>query len=295
VNRGQVLQFEQVKELIGTPILATHPIGVFGGATCINVPTSALACDGAHQQIVPVRAMGHEYVYARYRDRWLNKPETAPVRIVGAVDGTVFTYDPSPPFGAPAGIGKGQMLEFDVTAPFSIRSQDDQHPFFMAEYMTGCNSYGELDDCRGDPEFVNVVPPAQFLPKYVFFTDPTYPETEVVVVRQRTPNGFSDVYIDCISGAIGGWNPAGSNYEYAHVVLNTLNFQAVGACDTGRHEMHSDTPFGATVWGWGSAASGGDSPFGLLYVGPTYSQYVSYAYPAGMQIHPITNVVVLPQ
>ena len=35
------------------------------------------------------------------------------------------------------------------------------------------------------PEFVNVVPPGQFLPRYTFFTDPTYPETNLVVVRAR--------------------------------------------------------------------------------------------------------------
>lgn len=45
--------------------------------------------------------------------------------------------------------------------------------------------------------------------------------------------------------------------------------------------MKSDGTFGLTVWGWGSAASGGFS-----------SQAVSYAYPAGASVKPINTVVV---
>jgi hypothetical protein len=45
--------------------------------------------------------------------------------------------------------------------------------------------------------------------------------------------------------------------------------------------MTSMTPFGLTVWGWGSAATGLFS-----------SQYVSYAYPAGQSIAPINTVTV---
>lgn len=66
-------------------------------------------------------------------------------------------------------------------APSVARSQDAAHPFYFAQYMTG----GEPFSGEGDPEFVNVIPPQQFLPRYTLFTDPTYPETELVLVRQR--------------------------------------------------------------------------------------------------------------
>ena len=60
------------------------------------------------------------------------------------------------------------------------------------------------------PDFVLVVPPDQYLGQYVFFTDPTYPETNLVVVRARgTDNNFHDVMLDC-GGAITGWTPIGS-------------------------------------------------------------------------------------
>jgi hypothetical protein len=45
------------------------------------------------------------------------------------------------------------------------------------------------------------------------------------------------------------------------------------------------------VWGWGSAATGGN--FGFPD-GGFYSQAVSYAYPAGASVQPINTVVVPP-
>jgi hypothetical protein len=160
--------------------------------------------------------------------------------------------------------------------------------------MPGCATYFTDTDCRGDPEFVNVVPPAQYLKDYVFFTDPTYPETNLVVVRVKQPDGFHDVSLDC-TGALQRWQPLGTGgqYEYTRLDLSRHNFEAQGNCDNGRHEMKSDAPFGLTVWGWGSKDSGGQPHNPPGFPG-FYTQCVSYAYPAGMAIKPINDVVVPP-
>jgi hypothetical protein len=252
------------------------------------------ACDAAHQQLPPVKALGHEYAVVRYRDRYQNQHENPPVRIVGAIDKTTLTYDPAAPSGAPTTIDSGVMVEFTATDPFVVKSQDDKHPFYVAAYMTGCTAWwGISGDCRGDPEFVNVIPPQEYLATYTFFTDPTYPETELVVVRQKSKNGFVDVSLDC-AGNVTGWQPigGGGTYEFARVDLVTGNFQKVGNCDNGRHDMKSTAPFGLTVWGWGSMATGG--AYRNPNVSGFYSQAVSYAYPAGMSLQPITTVVVPP-
>jgi hypothetical protein len=312
IQRGQVLQLEATCTncgtlpnppstqtdslgLVGSPILADKPVGVFGGANCFEVPRLSAACDSAHQQIPPISALGYEYVYARYRDRYAGVPESPPVRLVGAVDGTVLTYAPRPP-QAPTAIGAGEMIEFNARSAFSVKSQDRNHPFYMAAYMTGATLYDVTggNDGRGDPEFVNVVPPRQYLSDYVFFTDPTYPETELVLVRQKNPaGGFDEVTLDCLSDPVTGWQPIGSAgiYESTRVDLVTGNFMPVGGCNNGRHEMHSASPFGVTVWGWGSAATGESSP-GTT---PVFSQYVSYAYPAGMGLRSINTVIVPPR
>ena len=290
LSRGQILQFTQDEELIGSPIQSNKPIGLWGAATCLNIDVTVGACDSAHQQIPPIKALGHEYVAIRYRNRFDGKEESPPWRLVGAVTGTALTYEPSTPPGAPTSLGVGQVAEFRAPGPFTVKSQDGDHPFYMSAHMTGCQEVSQdVSDCRGDPEFVNVIPPQQYLSSYVFFTDPTYPETNLVLVRNKTTSGFKDVTLDC-AGVIGGWQPADSagKYEYTRIDLVRHDFEGQNGCDNGRHEIHSDAPFGLTVWGWGTAEAGvaGGSGF--------FSQAVSYAYPAGASVQAINQVVVVP-
>ena len=293
LNKGQFVRFHQPTDLSGSVVKATKPVGSWGGHGCTNLEQPA--CDGMHQQIPPVKALGHEYVAVRYRNRLAGFDETPPWRIVGAVDGTTLTFDP-PITGAPTTLASGQVIELNANAgtvkgpPFTIKSQDDKHPFFLGGHMTGCftlpGNYGSPVGCAGDPEFVNVIPPEQYLAGYTFFTDPTYPETHLVFVRKKANDQtFHDVSLDC-AGKLTGWAPVGSsgNYEFTRLDLVTGNFAKVGNCDNGRHSATSDVPFGLTVWGWGSKASAGTA----------FSEAVSYAYPAGASVQPINTVVIPP-
>ncbi len=278
LNKGQYVQISQDEELTGSPIEADKPVAHWGAASCLNIPVNASACDSAHQQIPPVKALGFEYVGVRYRNRSTAMgEETPPWRLVGAVDGTTLTWSPTTPQGAPTTLASGELAEFEAAGPFSVASQDADHPFYMAQYMTGA---GHLSGSEGDPEWVNVVPPQQYLKRYVFFTDPTYPETSLVVIRRRDPNTkqFADVTLDC-AGTLDGWQTVGDS-EYTRIDLVTGNFMDVGNCSNGRQEMTSDANFGVTVWGWGTGAA---SPS---------STHVSYAYPAGAGIRPINEITV---
>ena len=281
--KGQVMQVTQNAELIGSPINSDKPVGVWGGASCMNIPVDVAACDAAHQEIPPVRAMGNRYAAVRYRNRFAGVEESVPWRMVGGVDGTTLTYAPSMPTGAPTTLGVGQVAELTAPGPFTVQSQDADHPFYMSAHMTGCQVLNpDGSDCRGDPEFVNIVPPDQYLSAYTFFTDPTYPETNLVLTREKKNGAFADVVIDCV-GNVTGWQPidAADTIEYARVDLVTGNFQSVGNCNNGLHVSSSTQPFGLVVWGWGSAASGIFS-----------TQAVSYAYPAGASVKPINNVII---
>ena len=289
LNRGEYLQIVQPGELTGSPIQSNKPVGVWGGANCFNIGVNSNYCDSAHQQLPPVSSLGHEYVAVRYRNRYQGVEEVVPWRIVGGVDGTTLTYEPSTPPGAPTTINSREVQEFWAPGPFVVRSQDNQHPFYVSAYMTSSqdpNAGGPTDggpNERGDPEFVNVIPPDQFLTSYVFFTDPTYPETDLVLVRTKGLSGFADVTLDC-AGTLSGWQPLGTSgtYEWTRVDVATGDFAPVGGCDNGRHEIHSDAPFGVTVWGWGSEATSAT----------IQTVDVSYAYPAGAHIMHITPVVV---
>ncbi|APR80187.1 Hypothetical protein A7982_05534 [Minicystis rosea] len=275
LNRGQVLQLIQSAELAGSPILADKPISVWGGSGCMNIPVGKYACDSGHQQILPVKALGHEYTAVRYRDRKPGANESVPWTLVGAVDGTELTFDPAPPAGAPATLASGQVVRFDAAGPFVVKSQDADHPFYFAGHMTGWTTLETPGVNAGDAEYVTVIPAEQYLSRYLFLTDPTYGDTNLVFVRKKPENGpFEDVKLDCV-GTLTGWAPidATGQYEYTRVDL-VASHVPQGACDNGVHTAESKAPFGLTVWGWDFA--------------------VSYAYPAGMSTQPINTVVIPP-
>jgi hypothetical protein len=330
LNKGEYLQFTQTAELTGSAVQADAPIAVIGGATLMDVPITVPRADSAEQMLPPVRALGSEYVAVRYRNRGATE-ESVPWRIVGVVDGTQLTFDPPQP-GAPTTVNANQKAaEFDSPGPFRVFSQDGNHPFYLAAYMTGgcgapavgqpgnlvcpqgsdplANATGPLDG-SGDPEFLNVVPPAQYLPRYTFFTDPTYSETNLVVVRVRDPQTgvMPDVTLDC-AATLTGWTPVGSDgrFEMTRVDLSTGDFQGVGACDNGVHTIFGTIPgapvgsgapvpqFGVTIWGWGSEATYQPDRANMPAdeANPKFTRWVSYGYPAGANFQPL-NTVVLP-
>ena len=179
-----------------------------------------------------MRALGSEYVGVRYRNRYASIEESPPWRIIGAVNGTLLKWDPAVPAGAPTTLSLGQVAQFNSNGPFVVSSQDSSHPFYVSAHMTGAEQFdpgytngmanGNTPDGRGDAEFVNVIPPDEYLNTYVFFTDPTYPETDLVFVRAKGPSGFDDVTLDC-AGTLTGWQPVGTTgkYEYTRFDLVT--------------------------------------------------------------------------
>jgi hypothetical protein len=178
--------------------------------------------------------------------------------------------------------------------PFIVRSQDAQHPFYFSEQMTGANEEPEsmgprgapyCNECPGDPEIVNVIPVEQYQTEYTFFTDPSYPETNLTVIRRRGADGqFAEVKLECAPAPLSGWKPLGE-LEYAHVDLVTGDFQRVTpTCDNGRHHISSSAPFAVTVWGWGRWLGPGNPQPG--------TSFTSYAYPAGSAIRRLNEVIV---
>jgi hypothetical protein len=192
---------------------------------------------------------------------------------MGVVDGTTLTYDPAPPDGAPTTLQSGQLVKFFSSSPFVVKSQDKSHPFYLSGHMTGMFTATTIYG-TGDPEFVNVIPPDQYLESYVFMTDPTMSNTHLVLVRPKVNGQFQDVTLDC-SGTVTSWRPVGdgSRYETAWVDL-VAGGESVSGCTNGRHEIRSVAPFGLTVWGWDLT--------------------VSYAYPAGARLRLLNDVHIPP-
>jgi hypothetical protein len=113
----------------------------------------------------------------------------------------------------------------------------------------------------------------------VFFTDPTYPFTQLRVVREKKDGAFADVKLACSGAAISGWEPVGTSGNYEITTVKLVDAWAgVAGCNNGVQQMDSTAPFGVWVWGWGSES--------------TNTGWVSYGYPAGEGVLPINDVVI---
>jgi hypothetical protein len=279
LTQGQQAQFSQQSDLSGTIVQSTKPVGFMAGNACMDVPLGSGYCDHGEQMLPPVKSLGNEYVGVMFRPRVSG--DQATWHLVGTVAGTELTY--SSPVGGPATLGAGQAVDFITDQPFVVTSQDTAHPFMLFTYMSG-SQWSMLSETTGygDPDFVLSVPPQQYLNDYVFFTDVTYPETNLVVVRAKdsVTGAFDDVTLDC-AGVLTGWQSVG-NYEWTRIDLMRHDFVPQGNCSTGPHEMKSPGLFGLWVWGWGSPET------------TEITTNVSYGYPGGMNVQPLNGVVILP-
>ena len=133
---------------------------------------------------------------------------------------------------------------------FVVRTQDVDHPIYVAAYMTGADGDGrEAKNYggRGDAEFVNVVPTGQYLNSYSFYADPTYAETSLVIVRAKARGEFKDAG----SSVLANWTafkPIGTRGEYEYVRVNLSRehgsgdkFDA-GVCQYGVQRMPARGP-----------------------------------------------------
>jgi len=292
LSAGQYVQWELPSgsaDVSGSIVLADKPVAVFTGNRFYRQqPTPGPGGESTHQQITAVSALGSEYVGAPFATRRKDGvPEPIRYRFVGVVDGTTLGFDP-PVTGAPTTLGRGQVADFLASDAFRATSQDADHPFAAAQLMDTANvpsgsvpggsaaycSAFSLPTTLGDEEIVLMLPPSQFLSKYVFFTDPTYSTTHLVITRRKGAQGFADVKVDCL-GNVSGWKPIGTsgNYEMTTVDL-VRGGVGVGTCVNGRHLAESSAPFGMTIWG--------------------LDCYSSYAYPAGGNAAALTKVKVPP-
>src|SRR4029079_19400761 len=100
LSRGQVLQVVQHASLTGSVLTADHPIGVWGGhqGMCPQSKTSGQLKGGPNaedEEMLPVKMLGGEYVAVGARGRAGGEAESVLYRIVGVVDGTTLSYEPS--------------------------------------------------------------------------------------------------------------------------------------------------------------------------------------------------------
>jgi hypothetical protein len=266
LNEGDVLEYTTMyteTSLNGTKIRsdADHPIAVFSGHECANIPHGMGFCDHLEEQLFGSQMWGRRYMAARVpvRDTFGN-PEESLWHITARNDGTVVHFDAHPDVtGVPANatLDAGETLELWVTGTvdhpgdFQVTAN---LPIAVMNYMTGSTNLDSFQPGYGDPAAVQAAPMEQYLPRYAVLV----------------PNGFTYDY------AVLTREP-GEEIRVDGVPVPEAIFEAVGDREVGRHLMED-----------GVHILESDAPFGLQIVG--YYEMDSYAYLGGLALAPINPI-----
>jgi len=233
----------------GMRIESDAPVAVFGGHSCVNVPTLSAACDHLEEQIPPTDRLGLSYTGIA-----LLPPEIRSfnvLRVYGTADDTVVEVRSADRPDQSLRIDRGRFEEARVTGAFEVVAN---RPVLVALYMTGAtlaiDRGGGLTDL-GDPSLTYLPAREQYRSDYVFVAPRSYSSETMGQVRVAldrapgTPLLLDGVRVD------------------EEVVWSTISGREVGILPVppGVHSLRSEggasepVPFGATLFGMGLATS----------------------------------------
>lgn len=284
-------------DLTGSKILADRNVAVFGGSEAANAPNTnhcvvsdgqtkgvcewdgqtpckdsydctvagfnTCCADHLEMQMFPVKSWGSYYLASRSFPR---KKEKDVYRIIAAEDGTLVTTLPKQ-LDIPL-LNRGEWVDFESGMNFEIKS-NPKKPVMVGQFLAAqqapdpnVNGVDPNDAGIGDPAFSLLVPTEQFRQDYVFLAPDKYALDYVTIVAPKD----AKVWYDC-----GYSNPAQIVTECTPLADEVWEWFFSGNYKTakfliadGTHRLWSDKGIGVYVYG--------------------YDQYVSYSYPAGLDI-----------
>lgn len=288
LNQFDVLNIETGApgaDLTGSTVSASQPVVVFGGSEAANVPNTnhcvdidpidqvgvceadrSVRCsdnydcndarlntccaDHLEQQLFPVSTWGRRYIASKSYDRG---EENDYWRIIASEDDT--KVETVPPQTVIPTLNAGEWFEFPSREHFEIISDKPVMigQFLASEHAPNPNVRDRLEEGdagTGDPAFILAVPVEQFRNDFVFLAPDKYAFDYASIVA---PVG-ADVEFDDVP-LVDGWEPVGDGAEW-----QVRRFQ-IG---DGVHFIRSDSPLSVIIYG--------------------YDQYVSYGYPAGLNL-----------
>lgn len=251
-----------VVEIIGTPasdfsgslVIATQPVQVLTGISCIDAPLEAYACDHIEEVVFPAETLGRHYVVTVPTSP-SGKAVGHIVRIYGNVDGTTLTYPSIKPLGGPTKIDAGEVIDLGIVREsFEIKGD---HEFAVGSFQLGAQLLDKdpsLSNSEGDPAQSQATAVEQYRTKYVFLAPLDYDFSYVDVVL---PKG-TKLTLDSAPVAFKV-EPIGPNFGVSRVLLHASN--------GGAHVLTASAPVGIQVIGYGA--------------------FTSYQYPGGLDLDAI--------
>lgn len=241
---------------------------------CIGYNTCC--ADHLQMQMFPVTTWGTKYVatlsYPRgsERDVW---------RIMAASDNTQLTTYPSQTDNWV--INRGQFVEFEADENFEIIGKK---PLLVGQFLAAQQApdpgSGETDAKTGDPTFILAVPVEQFRTEYVFLAPDKYMFDCVNIIAKPGVPVFLDGQElrpeDLTFRTIRKMQSEMTEKGYEHpseLGIRFGDYKIVGQGDWAVFRLVIED---------GVHTASSAEPFGVISYG--YDQYVSYGYPAGLNL-----------
>ena len=277
LDEGDVVQImtqDTNDSLISTRVTANedHPIVMFSGHKCEDMPEGVGACDHLEEQLPGMRFWGKTFVGARMPVRQVgplngtpNATDSVIWQIYASEDNTTVNIAATPglngvPFESRT-FDRGESVIFEVTGtennPGDLYIDADQ-PIAIMHFMTGAAGPNTAE--LGDPSMVYVTPTEQFLSRYVVLVPENWIHDFLVVTRKAD----EQVLLDNVAIPDDLFDDVpGDYYQVARIPVSD-----------GIHTIESvKTQYGINVYVVG------------------YDDFDSYAYPGGMGIKAI-NIVL---
>lgn len=254
---------------------------------CIKYNTCC--ADHLEMQIFPVKTWGKKYVATR---SWRRGGEKDVWRILGAQDQTAFTTFPIQVSGY--ALNRGGYIEFESDDDFEVYADK---PVLLGQFLAAQDApdpnvggKGALDAETGDPTFILAVPVEQFRTEYVFLTPDRYAFDAVNLI---VPTGVP-VYLDGVEIRAEGLVFLPAKEVLAQVKEAKVNGPTELGPTFGDHAIVGTGTY--EVWRLvvadGVHVAQCEQPFGVIVYG--YDQYVSYGYPAGLNLEDLKLLSDIP-
>ena len=265
LNRFQTFMFHSILDLTGSKVTSNKPIAFFSGHECADVPVGVAACDHLVEQLPPTITWGRRLFIASSLGKTAGEQyklitSTTTTRVVcycytstgGSVSQTFSTTLS----------GAGRSYEFHIAQNMFCSIQASS-PILLVQFAIGA---AREPSHYGDPFMMMIPPVEQYRNNYTFVTQSGFENAITVTVASELFN-TGNIILNGNSLSSATWTP---------IYCSTQTVCGYGtrvSLSVGRNVIYHRDP----------TAKLGTSVYGFLRV-------VSYGYPAGMQLAPISGI-----
>ena len=256
IGKYESITISSVMDLTGTTIKASHPVAVYSGHECANVPSYSSSCDHLVEQIPPVNVLGTCYVAAAFAGRESGdyvrvvavNPETY-IKVRCTESGEVQYNEQVGPYS------DGEFFEFFIAMDWHCTFETNK-PAMVVQF-SGANQ-GEF---FGDPFMVVHSDVQRLTNELPFYSIDSGAGNYHHYINVVVPKEFFNTTAILLDG-----DPL-SSYEY---LTEEVSFNSCGrfvairlAVSPGYHFLHHSSPeagLSLTVYGFAEDTSYGYSP-----------------------------------